>query len=296
MSAIARFHRPATLAEATSLLAHGSGAAKPLGGGTDLGVQVRRRLVAPTDLVSLSGIPELGGLTVSGREVVIGATVTHRRIERSPRFGKALLALREACETVGAVQTRNVGTIAGNLANASPAADTPPVLMAFGAVLDLAGPTGQRSVGMDEFFLGYRKTVLTSGEIITAVRVPEPGAASGSAFVKLGRRRAMEISVSCAGVFVRLAGDGSCAAAGIGLGSVAATTIRATEAESALVGQVMTDEVMHAAAAAAAVQSAPVDDIRASATYRRHVTEVVVYRALRRAVDRARSTMRGAAE
>jgi CO/xanthine dehydrogenase FAD-binding subunit len=298
MSTIARFHQPVTLDEATALLARAPGTVKLLGGGTDLGVQVRRGIVAATDLVSLSDIPELGCLAVSGREVVIGSTVTHRRIERSPRFGGALVALREACETVGAVQTRNLGTIAGNLANASPAADTPPVLMAFRAVLDIVGPDGKRSVGIDEFFLDYRTTALTAGDIITAVRIPDmdSAAGAGSAFVKLGRRRAMEISISCAGAFVRLTEDGSFAEVGIGLGSVAATTIRAAEAESVLIGQVATDELMHAAAAAAAAQSSPVDDIRASARYRRHVTDVVVYRALRRAVDRARSSLRGTKE
>jgi aerobic carbon-monoxide dehydrogenase medium subunit len=296
MTTIARFHQPTTLDEATALLTGASGSAKLLGGGTDLGVQVRRGLVAPTDLVSLGGIPELGRLAVSPGEVVIGSTVSHRRVEQSSRFAGTLIALREACETVGAVQTRTVGTIAGNLANASPAADTPPVLVAFRATLDIVGPDGERSVGVDEFFLDYRRTVLSANDIITAVRIPDTGGAAGSAFVKLGRRRAMEISISCAGVFVRLAEDGRCVEIGIGLGSVAATTIRAVAAESVLLGQSVTDELMRAAAAEAAAHTSPVDDIRASASYRRQVTEVLVYRALRRAVDRARSSVRGTAE
>jgi carbon-monoxide dehydrogenase medium subunit len=295
MSSIATFHDVTTLDEAVALLARAPGGARPLAGGTDLGVQVRRRLVAPTALVSLNGIPELARLAVAGGEVVIGSCVTHRSIERSPLFNGALIALREACETVGAVQTRNVGTIGGNLANASPAADTPPVLMAFRATLDIVGPDGPRSVGIDEFFLDYRKTVLTVGDVIAAVRISDANGAAGSAFVKLGRRRAMEISISCAGAFVRLAEDGTCADVGIGLGSVAATTIRAAEAESVLRGQPATDELLHAASAAAVAQCSPVDDVRAPASYRQQVTDVLVYRALRRAVDRAQSGVEGAA-
>ena len=296
MTTIARFHQPNTLGEATTLLARATGTAKILGGGTDLGVQVRRGIVAPTDLVDLSRIPELSALTVSDGELVIGSAVPHRDIERSPRFAGSLVALREACEAVGAVQTRHMGTIAGNLANASPAADTPPVLMAFRATVDIIGPGGPRNVGIDDFFLGYRTTVLTASDIITAVRIPYSGGAAGSAFVKLGRRRAMEISISCAAAFVCLTEDGRCAQVGIGVGSVAATTIRAAEAESMLVGQSMTDESMRAASAVAAANTTPVDDIRASASYRRQVTGVLVYRALRRAVDRTRSSFRETAE
>jgi carbon-monoxide dehydrogenase medium subunit len=288
MTIITGFFEPSTVEEAIGLLAESDGA-RAVAGGTDLGVQVRRGLVAPRTLVSLSRISELAEFADADGQVVIGASVTHRRVERSARFRGALIALREACETVGAVQTRNVGTIGGNLANASPAADTPPVLMALGATVDIAGALGRRTVGIDEFFLDYRTTALAPGEIITAVRVPSPASGCGSAFVKLGRRRAMEISISCASAWVRLAKDGqTCAGIGIGLGSVAATTIRASAAESILIGQPLTDTLLRAAADAAATGCRPVDDVRATARYRREVTRVLAYRALRRAADRAR--------
>jgi CO/xanthine dehydrogenase FAD-binding subunit len=294
MSSITGFHEPVTLADAVTLLAGSGPGATLLAGGTDLGVQVRCGLVAPTDLVSLNRIPELRRLAVADGEVTIGAGVTHRQIEQSALFDAALVGLAEACETVGAVQTRNVGTIGGNLANASPAADTPPVFMAFRATVDIVGAAGHRDVGIDDFFLDYRTTVLNAGDIVTAVRVPVPDGPAGSAFVKLGRRRAMEISISCAAAFVRLAEDHeTCAEVGIGLGSVAATTIRATGGESALRGEPVTDELLHAAADAAALHCDPVDDVRATAAYRHQVTHVLVYRALRRAFDRARAGTRG---
>lgn len=294
MSSITGFHEPVTLADAVALLAGSGPSAALLAGGTDLGVRVRRGLVTPTHLVSLNRIPELRRLAVTDGEVTIGAGVTHRRIEQSELFGAALVGLAEACETVGAVQTRNVGTIGGNLANASPAADTPPVFMAFRATLDIVGAAGPRNVGIDEFFLDYRTTVLNASDIVTAVRIPVADGAAGSAFVKLGRRRAMEISISCAAAFLRLAEDHeTCAEVGIGLGSVAATTIRATGGEAALRGERVTDELLHAAADAATVHCDPVDDIRATAAYRRQVTHVLVYRALRRAYDRAQAEARG---
>jgi carbon-monoxide dehydrogenase medium subunit len=294
MSSITSFHEPVTLDGALAALADSGPGATLLAGGTDLGVQVRRGLLAPTDLVSLNRIPELGRLVAADGEVAIGAGVTHRRIEQSELFGAALVGLAEACETVGAVQTRNVGTIGGNLANASPAADTPPVFMAVRATLDIVGAAGHRAVGIDEFFLDYRTTVLSPGDIVTAVRIPLPDGPAGSAFVKLGRRRAMEISISCAAAFVRLAEDGeTCAEVGVGLGSVAATTIRAAGVESALLGRPVTDELLHAAADAATGHCDAVDDVRATATYRRQVTHVLVHRALRRAVDRAQAGVKG---
>jgi carbon-monoxide dehydrogenase medium subunit len=293
MNRISAFHQPSTVDEAVALLA-GSPDATPLAGGTDLGVQIRRGKARSTALVGLHQIGDLHRLDVAGDEVVIGSGVTHRQVERSGLFDSTLLALREACETVGAVQTRTVGTIGGNLANASPAADTAPVLLAFGAAVDISGPAGKRTVGVDQFFLGYRKTALFAGEIITAVRCPVSTAGGGSAFRKLGRRRAMEISVSCAAAFVRLAEDGeTCATAGIGLGSVSPTAIRGTAAEAVLIGNLVTDELLRAAAEVAATNCSPVDDIRATAAYRRQATRVLVYRALRLALDRAQTARKG---
>jgi carbon-monoxide dehydrogenase medium subunit len=293
MNTVSALHQPSTVDEAVALLA-GSPDATPLAGGTDLGVQIRRGQVRPTALVGLQKIGDLHRLDVAGDVVVIGSGVTHRQVERSALFTGAMIALREACETVGAVQTRTVGTIGGNLANASPAADTAPALLAFGATVDMAGPAGKRSVGLDQFFKGYRKTALSTGEIITAVRCPVSTAGGGSAFRKLGRRRAMEISISCAAAFVRLTEDGeTCTTAGIGLGSVSPTAIRATAAEAVLIGNPVTDELLRAAAEVAATNSSPVDDIRATAAYRSQATRVLVYRALRSAVDRARTARKG---
>src|SRR5665811_582482 len=150
-TSVAAFARPTTLAEAVNLKVSLGDDAVYLAGGTDLGVALRRRQVRPIHLLSLVGIGDLQVLREESDHIVIGGGVSHRRIEDSPLFTGAMVALSEACRTVGSVQIRNVATIGGNLANASPAADVPPVLMAFRAVLDVYGPDGNRSIPVDRF-------------------------------------------------------------------------------------------------------------------------------------------------
>ncbi|NQV06243.1 FAD binding domain-containing protein, partial [bacterium] len=229
-TSVESFHTPGTVADAVAMKSGFGDTAIFLAGGTDLGVQMRRRIVEPAHLISLGGVDGFRSIDRVGDEIVIGAGVTHRQLETSPLLDGPLAALAEACRTVGSVQIRTVGTIGGNLCNASPAADTPPVLLALGASVSIAGPDGERTISLDEFFEGYRLTAIAADEILIAVRIPVPDGSSGSAFIKLGRRRAMEISIACVGARVDLAADGAIATAGIGLGSVAATTVRASAA------------------------------------------------------------------
>lgn len=284
------FLTPASVPEVLAALDRYGQEARLVAGATDLGVLLRRGRIRPTHMISLSGVEALRRLEVTDGEVVIGAGVCHRTIEHSPLFAGALAALPEACATVGSVQIRNVGTVGGNLCNASPAADTPPVLLAFDAAATIAGPGGTRRVPLTEFFLGYRQTALQPGELLLDVRFPQPGPRTGSAFEKLGRRKAMEISIACVGALVTLAEDGrTCAEVRIGLGSVAETSIRARQAEAVLRGRELTPESLRAAGQTAAAECRPIDDLRASAGYRRLVVEALVVRALERAGARART-------
>jgi carbon-monoxide dehydrogenase medium subunit len=260
-----------------------------LSGGTDLGVVMRRHLVTPEHLIDLSRIDELRTLERVDGTIVIGSAVTHRTIELSGLFVGHAEALREACATVGSVQTRNVGTLGGNLCNASPAADTAPVLLALGAVVEIAGPDGRRLLPIDDFFVGYRRTALAPGEILTSIRIPVPDAPRGSAFLKLGRRKAMEISIASVTVRLDLASDGTLAAAGVGLGSVAATPVRSASAERVLTGSPPGPETWDAAAHAAAGDCSPIDDVRATQEYRAAMVPVLVARAAGIAFGRARS-------
>lgn len=279
---------PTSVDEALTLLAAHGPQARLLAGGTDLMVLLRRHKIAPTCLIDVGRLPGLNTLATASGEIVIGAGVCHRQIEASPLFRGALRALPEACATVGSVQIRNVATVAGNLCNASPAADTPPVLLTFGARVRLASAAGVRELPLEEFILGYRSTALQAGELLTEIRLPTPPPRTGSRFEKLGRRRAMEISIACVAATVTLAADDRLSSVRIGLGSVAPTSLRARQAEALLQGQRLSDELLAAAGRAAAAECTPIDDLRATGEYRRLVVATLVERAVASAARRAR--------
>jgi CO/xanthine dehydrogenase FAD-binding subunit len=292
---VAGFIEPSSLDALTAARAEYGPEAMMLAGGTDLGVQLRRHLRQPRYLISVRRVPDLDVLRLVDGAAVIGARITHRAVEDSPLFAGAFTGLQEACATVGSIQTRNAGTIVGNLCNASPAADTPPVLLTLDAEVQVLGAAGARTLPLADFFQGYRRTALSDDEVVTAVRIPMPAVGTGSAFVKLGRRRAMEISIACVAARITLAVDGTVAEAGVGLGSVAAISTRASAAEDELRGSIPTPDSVRRAARAAAAAASPVDDHRASASYRREMVEVLTERALTRALARATDSGRNAA-
>ncbi len=283
------YERPESLDEATQLLAARQDASA-LSGGTDLAVAIRHGKADPGVVVDLKGIPELAAsITRVDGGFRITANTSMTDLESDPRVVHELPGLVEAAEVVGSVQIRNRATLAGNLCNASPAADTPPVLMALGASVDLIGPDGERSVTIDDFLVGYRQTILAPGELIKAVTIPGRPGASSSSFLKLGVRRAMEISIVCVGAMIELDEAGMIAAAGVGLGSVAPTTVRAHSCEPLLVGAEPSDDLFVAAAQAAAADCTPIDDLRATGEYRQSMVPILVRRALATATERARS-------
>lgn len=280
------YERPASLSEAISLLS-GSDGSYALSGGTDLAVAMRHGGTRPDLIVDIKAIAELrSSIEVSDGNFTIAANTVMTDLENDEMVRSRLPGLVEAAEVVGSVQIRNRATLAGNLCNASPAADTPPVLIALGTELLTQGPLGSRTISMDDFFVDYRTTALEPGELITAIRIPVPPERSSSSFLKLGVRRAMEISVVCVGASIEIGESGEIAAAGIGLGSVAATTFRPAEAEAMLVGQAPTQELFARAGEAAGDQCSPIDDLRASAEYRKAMVPVLVRRALSIAFER----------
>lgn len=281
------YERPANLSEAIRLLA-GSDGCHALSGGTDLAVAMRHGGTRPEVIVDIKAIPELASsIQLSEDYFTIAANTVMTDLETNEQVRSLLPGLVEAAQVVGSVQIRNRATLAGNLCNASPAADTPPVLMALRAKVVTSGPSGVRSIPIDDFFVAYRETALEQGELITAIRIPLPSERSGSSFLKLGVRRAMEISIVCVGVSLGIDQSGKIASAGIGLGSVAPTTFRPTEAEALLVGQDPSEELFARAGQAAGDASRPIDDLRASGEYRKAMVPVLVRRALRIAYERA---------
>lgn len=283
------YERPSHLSDAIELMAHQG--ARALAGGTDLAVAMRQGKSGPGLIVDLKGVTEMAP-RIERRDgfVEISANTVMTDIERDPHVQTLFPALVEAAQVVGSVQIRNRATLAGNLANASPAADTPPALLALAAEVSIAGREGTRVIPIDTLLVGYRATALARSELITAVRLPEPEGVTGSAFLKLGVRKAMEISVVCVAASLSLGADGSMTGAGIGLGSVAPTAIRPRSAEAILVGSLPTPDVFVRAGIAAGDESSPIDDLRAGADYRKAMVPVLVRRALDKALQRARAS------
>lgn len=280
--------RPTNLADAIAILDGEGAGAQPLAGGTDLAVALRDGTIHPDVIVDLKRVAELApAIQQRDRVYVINANTPMIDVERHETFRRRIPGLVESAQVVGSVQIRNRATLAGNLCNASPAADTPPMLMALGASIVVAGSDGERRMEVDDFLTGYRETALRRGDILRAVEIPAAGSRVGTAFLKLGVRRAMEISIVCVGARVELAEDGTIAALGIGLGSVASRTIRPTQSEELLIGRPPAPALLAEAASVALEACSPIDDLRASAEYRRAMVPVMVERALSLSVERA---------
>ncbi|HEY8439519.1 MAG TPA: FAD binding domain-containing protein [Candidatus Limnocylindrales bacterium] len=288
-----RFVAPTSLDEAIAILA-ADAAARPVAGGTDLVVASRQgRRPLPDAIVAIDRIEELEGAGVDASgELRLGALTPHAWLAGSPEVVAHWTALADAAAIVGSPATRATGTIGGNLMNASPAAETTAPFVVFDAVATLRGPDGgRRDVPVGELAVGPGRTLARGAELLSEVRVPRSEAAIGSAYIRLEYRRAMEIAVVGAAALVTLDGSGPGAgvrAARIALTAVAPTVVRAPEAEAAFVGTAGDRAACRAAGAAAAAAASPIDDVRASAEYRRAMIEVVVARTLAAAVARAR--------
>ena len=193
----------------------------------------------------------------------------------------------DGAKLVGSVQIRNLATIGGNLCNAAPSADVAPPLIAAGAYAEILGSGGHRSIALEDFFAGPRRTVLVSGEILLGVRIPDSDAPSGGHYLRHTPRQEMDIAVVGVGATVTLE-RGRCQSARIVLGAVAPTPIRAKLAERSLIGQELSLDVVREAARIAADEARPIDDVRGSATYRRHLVDVLTQRAVSIAWNRCK--------
>jgi CO/xanthine dehydrogenase FAD-binding subunit len=284
-----RFAAPTALVEALEILARDP-VARPIAGGTDLVVAARQgRAPLPESIVAIDRIADLDRQAEDGGTLVLGALTTHAWLAESAAVRKRWTAVADASSIVGSPATRGTGTIGGNLMNASPAAETTAPLVVLDATITLqAAGDRPRVVAVAELATGPGRTVARAGELLTSVTLPAPAAGSGSAYIRLEYRRAMEIAVVGAAALVTLDGDGRIAAARVALTAVAPTIIRAPEAESVLVGAAPEPAMYRAAGDAAAASARPIDDVRASAAYRRAMLAVVVARTVAAAVARAR--------
>ena len=254
----------------------------PIAGGTDVMVRITGELgPIPERLLDLSRLDELTGISLEPGRLVIGARTTSHEIRRSALVREHLPALVEMAATVGAAQIQNRGTIGGNVANASPAGDSLPVLLAADASVLVGSARGERLIAAADFFVSYRRTALAPDELILAIHVPLPGGRVVR-FRKVGTRRAQAISK----VVLALAYRDHGAAAGwsdvrVALGSVAPVPLRVAAAEAALEGARPTPEAADRAAEALAASITPIDDVRSTADYRRIVAARILHRLIR---------------
>lgn len=273
---------PHTLADAYATL--NEAPARPIAGGTDLMVALTGEMGDPPDRVlDLWRLDELRGIVIDGDAVSLGALTTYTEIRNSPVCRQHLPALVEAAATIGAAQIQNRGTLGGNIANASPAGDTLPVLLALDAVFVCGSSRGERTVPAAEFWTAYRQTALAPDELLLRIRIPEP-AGRETRFRKIGTRRAQSISKVVLALSHRDAGRAApWTDVRVALGSVAATPIRASGTEAVMEGRLPTPETADMAADTLAAELHPIDDVRSTAAYRRLVAARVLHRLIREA-------------
>lgn len=280
-------HRPSTLDQAVALLKQHGLDARLLAGGTDLLVDLKTGRVVADHVVSLHNIDGLRGLEMDGGTLRIGALTTVNQLNSSPLLNGAFSALRDATTRMAAHQIRNAATVGGNIASAVPCADLPPLLITMKAEVVLWSGNGERNVPLETFFLGPRQTVMQEGEVLTAVRVPEPRPGFGAAYARLALRNGNGIAVAAVAAGLKLNDDGVIEEARIALGAVAPIPLYAEEAGALLAGR-QADVAAFAESAAAAEKAAePISDVRGSKDYRRDVVGVLATRALEGALSRA---------
>jgi CO/xanthine dehydrogenase FAD-binding subunit len=270
---------PRHLFEAYERLA--AGPTRPIAGGTDVMVAITGELgPIPERMLDLSRIDALRGIALEANGLVLGARTTYTEIRRSALCREHLPALVEAAATIGAAQIQNRGTLGGNIANASPAGDTLPILLAADAMILVGGQRGEREIAAKDYFVGYRKTALAPDELILHVRFP---LAQGRElrFRKVGTRRAQAISKVVMALAWRDVGARGWLDVRVALGSVAATPIRAAATERVLEGARPTPEVADLAAETLAGELQPIDDVRSTTDYRRAVSARILHRLLR---------------
>lgn len=283
------YTRPGDLDAVLKVLKEREGEAKLLAGGHSLLPLLKFRLAAPAVLVDLRGVSGLDGISEEDGELRIGALATHRQIHEDPSLAGAYELLRDAAGGIGDPQIRNWGTIGGSCAHADPSADYPAVLIATMATVVCRSADGERVVPAREFFTDTFTTALEPNEMLTEVRFPRPGPRSGSSYTKI-ERRAGDFSTVGVAVQLSLAEDGSIADVGIGLTAVADSPFAATDAEAALrAASPDNDDALRRAGAAASAQSSPTTDSHGPADYKRALVAELTVRAVKRAVERARS-------
>jgi CO/xanthine dehydrogenase FAD-binding subunit len=284
------YQAPKTVDEAVKLLAAHGEKARPLCGGTDLIIQLRAGVRRPEYVVDVKNIAEMRRISFSMQHgLKLGAAVPAIEISESSDMQKYYPGLTEAAHLIGSLQIQSRASVGGNLCNGSPAADTTPALIALGAKCRVVGAKGERMVAAEDFCSAPGRTVLKPDELLVEFHIPTPARHSSDAYLRFIPRNEMDIAVVGVGAMVTLdLDDDRCVEARIALGAVGPTPIFAKEASQALAGKKLDNAAIDRAAQLAIAASSPIDDMRGTAEYRRHVVGVLTKRTLAKAAERAR--------
>ena len=285
------YQAPSTVEDAVKLLAGSSGLAKVLSGGTDLLVQLRSGRVKPDLIVDTKRIPGIIGIREDGGFWVIGAATPGVMLSEHKQFEHDYPGIVEGVDLIGSMQIQGRCSIAGNLCNASPAADSVPPVIAARAVAVIAGPNGKREVPVEKVVTGPGQTSLQKGEFVVEFRVPKPKPRQSDAYLRFIPRTEMDIAVVGCAVNATLDASGTCTDARVVLGAVAPTQVVVEDAAKALIGHKLDDATLQNLDAAARAACKPINDKRGTIEYRTKVAGVLARRAAAIAFDRA--TTRG---
>ena len=292
------YHQPTLLNETIALLVQRGEEAALLAGGTALLIDMKRGARRPRHVISLWQVPGLAGVQVKGSlrtpalatsaGASVGALTTISDLAEAIASRPSLKGLLEAAWMIGGRQVQNMATVGGNICKASPGADMVPPLLCLDARLRLVGPEGERMTPLDGFLIGPDQMALQPAEVLTEIYVPPTAPRTGTAFLKVMRRHAMDCSIVAVATRISLAEDGqTCVEARIGVGAAAPNPFRAKRAESLLIGKRIEPDLVRAAAHQSREESQPISDVRASADYRRMLVETLIERAVLKAAERA---------
>ena len=284
-----RYEAPETLDAAVALLTAATGEARVLAGGTDLLVQLKTDLVDPQLIVDLKRIAEMRTITKDANGFVIGAAVTGAELKEHPELKKHWPGVVEAANLIGSTQVQGRCTLGGNLCNGSPAADSVPALIAAGAKVSIHGPKGRREMAVEDVMLAPRKIALEKGEVVVSFLLPLRTKGMGDAYLRFIPRTEMDIAVVGAGVALSVDAGGTCTAARVALGAVAARPLYVKAAGDALVGSKLDDAALDKMVAAVRAACKPIDDKRGTIEFRIKVAGVIARRTALIAYERART-------
>ncbi|MCK6693580.1 MAG: xanthine dehydrogenase family protein subunit M [Thermoanaerobaculia bacterium] len=280
------YESPATVGEAIALLQRYGSDAKILSGGHSLIPMMKLRLATPERIIDISGIKGLDYIREEDGFLKIGALAKESALEESALIARKYPLLLDAAKMIADPSVRNRATVGGNLAHGDAANDHPAVMLAYRAEIIATGPRGQRTIPIDEFFLGFFMTALEPDEILTEIRIPIPPAGSGGAYKKM-ERKVGDYATAATAVQLTVDGNGVCRHIGIGLTNVSAAPMRAQRSEDALRDQRLSDELIKQAAVMAGQDCDPNPDLRGSIEYKRSVVKTLTERAIKTAIERA---------